>query len=163
MRRKMASHQRDGAVTVEFALTATILFTVIFGGIEFARFSILNHAADHASYVAAREAMIFGATVTDVKLAAQGHLDAFGIEGATVSVSPDPLTDAARLVEVVIDVPVASNAWTVPKIFKGSITGRTRMVAERNASDMNLAIDEAILLAQAAEAADSGDDGTGTP
>ncbi|MEM8668852.1 MAG: TadE family protein [Planctomycetota bacterium] len=128
---------RTGATAVEFAIAVTILLTIVFASIEFARLTMLKHAVEHASYVGARRGIIIGATGTEVRDAAQAHLDKFQLNGATVTVIPNNITDETELIEVQTVVPVSGNSWISPVYFGGDLTGRTRMLAERAAATVS--------------------------
>ena len=106
-------------MTVEFALVCPIFVLLVFGMIEFSRVSIIRHAVDNAAYEGARVGIIPGANVTDVATAAQRHLDAVGLSGATINVTPNPLNDLADDVTVQVIVPVGSNSWGVPEFTTG--------------------------------------------
>ena len=128
---------RTGATAVEFAIAITILLTIVFASIEFARLTMLKHAVEHASYLGARRGIIVGATGNQVRDAAQAHLDKFSLTGATVTVIPGTITDETELIEVQTLVPVSGNSWISPVYFGGDLTGRTRMLAERAAATVS--------------------------
>ena len=86
---------RDGAATVEFALVCTLLFLLVFGGIEISRVSMLRHTADHAAYLAARDAIIPGADTATVETTAENHLATIGVVNATVTVTPGMIASRA--------------------------------------------------------------------
>lgn len=140
IRRRRTGQQRRGAAAVEFAISISILFVIVFASIEFVRLNMLEHSVDHASYLAARKGILMGATVGNVKTVAKDHLALFGVSNATVTVSPNPIDDDASLIEVTIDVPMSGNTWISPIYFSGTINGRTRMLAERSAAQMAGAI-----------------------
>ncbi|MCA9215970.1 MAG: pilus assembly protein [Planctomycetales bacterium] len=126
------ARKRRGAVTVEFALVSIVFFTFVFGMIEFSRLNILRHAADNASYEGARVGIVPGASVDDVKAAAQNQLDILRVNTSTVVVTPDPLTTAADSVTVTVTVPVAENSWLVPRFSDGlSMESSTTLGTER--------------------------------
>jgi Flp pilus assembly protein TadG len=133
------SRHRSGAAAVEFSIAATVLFTVIFASVEFARLTMLKHAVEHASYIAARKGIIVGAKVTQVKQAALDHLDKFQLSSASVTVTPSDIKDDTQVVEVITTVPIAGNSWISPLYFGGNLTGRTRMLTERVAAEMSAA------------------------
>ena len=62
---------RRGATVVEFSLVLPILFTILFGMIEFTRLSNIRHAADNAAYQAARAVVVPGASSADAGCAGQ--------------------------------------------------------------------------------------------
>ena len=131
---------RRGAAAVEFAFAISILILIVFASIEFVRMNMLAHSINHASYLAARKGIIIGSKANDVVSEAETHLALFGVTNASVSVSPSPIKDDTQVVEVVIDVPMSGNTWIAPAYFNGTMTGKTRMLAERAAADMLTAV-----------------------
>ncbi len=101
---------RRGAATVEFALVCTILFLVVFAGVELSRLSMLRHTADHAAYLAARDAIVPGADADLIQGTAENHLPTIGVVSATVTVSPADITEETEEVEVTVTIPTASKA-----------------------------------------------------
>lgn len=133
----MKRHQhRLGATAVEFAIAAVALFLIVFGAIEVTRISMLRHTADHAAYLAARDAIIAGADTADARAAAENHLATIGVNSAVVSISPNPINDATSSVEVTVSIPVASNSLVVPQFISGTITGRSQLLTERTPTQM---------------------------
>lgn len=128
--------RRRGAAAVEFAFTISILLLLIGASIEFVRLNMMEHAVDHASYLAARKGIVVGAKSNDLKNIAQDHLELFGIGGATVTVHPNNITDETEVIEVNIDAPMSGNTWISPLYFNGTINGRTRILADRTAAAM---------------------------
>lgn len=133
---------RRGAAAVEFAFAISVLMLIVFASIEFVRLNMMNHAIGHASYLAARKGIVVGADVDDVKDAANEHLALFGIGGATVTVSPNPIKDETDIIDVTIDAPVSGNTWVSPLYFGGNLVGRTRILADRAAAQMSGALPE---------------------
>src|SRR5262245_36406213 len=83
---------RSGATAVELALTLPIFFLFLLAAFEFGWLNVIRHTADNAAYEAARTALVPGATVDEATTKANSLLRIVGARGATVSVSPDPLT-----------------------------------------------------------------------
>jgi Flp pilus assembly protein TadG len=133
---KRKSRTRTGAAAVEFAIAISVLLMIVFASIEFVRLNMLKHSVEHASYLAARKGIITGARSSDVKVAAEQHLAILGVTNALVTVSPGGIKDDTQVVEVIIDLPMSGNTWISPLYFNGTLTGRTRMLTERAASDM---------------------------
>ena len=134
------NRSRRGATAVEFAIAISILLMVVFASIEFVRLNMLRHSVEYSSYLAARTGIVAGANANNVKLVAEDHLAVMGIGNATVTVNPSNITDETELVEVSVSVPMAGNSWITPSFFGGTVTGRTRMLAERAAASMNDAL-----------------------
>ena len=131
---------RKGATAVEFAIAATVLLLIVFASIEFCRLSMLRHSVEYASYLAARKAMIIGARRQDIVDEAELHLQNLGITGGNVNVNPSTITDTTQIVEITVDVPVTGNSWISPVYFGGTLSGRTRMLTDRIASEMAAAL-----------------------
>ena len=131
---------RRGAAAVEFAFAITILLMVVFASIEFVRLNMLRHNVEYASYLAARNGIITGAKSNNVKQVAEDHLAVIGVSNATVTVTPNKITDATEIVEVTVDLPMSGNTWIAPIYFGGTVKGRSRMLAERGAADMTSAL-----------------------
>jgi Flp pilus assembly protein TadG len=112
--------QRRGATTVEFAMTAPILFGLVLGAIEFSRANMLVHTASIAATEAARRSIVPGATTNDVRLRALDELAAVGIVDATVSVNPAEILASTDQVTVNLTVPVTMrNGFGLARIFLG--------------------------------------------
>ena len=133
---RRSARSRTGATAVEFAISISVLLMIVFASIEFARLNMLKHAVEYASYEAARDGIIIGAKVSNVQQTAEDHLSNLGVSNATVNVTPNKIKDDTQLIEVTIDLPLTGNTWISPVYFGGTITGKTRMLAERAAADM---------------------------
>ena len=117
--RSKPSHRR-GAFTVEFAFCCGIFFVVMMAGIEFARFMYARHSVDQAAYEAARVGIIPGATPAEVEVTARRILNATGIRGATVAITPTTFTDQTATVNVKIECNYADNSWIGPVFLAGA-------------------------------------------
>jgi Flp pilus assembly protein TadG len=109
---------RRGAAAVEFALTAPIFFLFLLSAFEFGWMNVIRHTADNAAYEAARTAMVPGATAAEARTKANRLLRIVGTRGATVTITPDPLTAETDEVTVAIDIPMRRNALVVPKFTR---------------------------------------------
>jgi Flp pilus assembly protein TadG len=110
---------RHGAVTVEFAFSALLTFTFVFGLIEFSRILMLQNSAQNAAYEAARAAIVPGGTAQKSRDAAAIILEAVGATGATTTVSPSTITDSVKEVTVTIEIPMDQNLWITPVFTSG--------------------------------------------
>ena len=120
MHRQTVQRARGGAVTVEVALTAPILFLFIFAGIEFARVNMISDTCENAAFEGARRGIVPGATSTDCQQEAQAILDIVGIADSTITVTPTTITDETPEVTVDVTIPLnATNGYVVPKYFVG--------------------------------------------
>jgi Flp pilus assembly protein TadG len=120
---------RRGAATVEFALTAPILFLLVLSMIEFARFNMIRHGIDSAAYEGARRGIVPGATASDVQTTSKKILTAVSMVNGTVTVNPSTLTPTTTQVTVTVEVPLSSNGWIVPKFFTQSKLSRACTLA----------------------------------
>ncbi len=116
--------QRRGAATVEFALTAPLLFLIVFGMIEVGQGVLIKQVLSNAARDGARTAMLGNATAEDVRDAVTSYLTASGIKSATATVSPDPLTLAqgGDPVTVTVSVPFSSLSWMQKSWYLNDIT-----------------------------------------
>jgi len=112
---------RKGAVLVEFALTAPILFLVVFAAIEFSRVNTIRHSVANAAYEGARRGIVPGATATDARDAALAILNAVCVRNVEVTVEPSVITAGTSEITMTIDVPLDQNGWITPKFFKGDV------------------------------------------
>lgn len=81
------NRKRLGAVTIEFAIVANVMFIVIFGSFELTRLSLMRNLAQDAAYFAARAAIVPGATVTDASNEANRILGTLGTKGVQVKIN----------------------------------------------------------------------------
>ena len=120
---------------VEFALCLPLVMLFFWASIEFARAAILQHAVDNAAYEACRIVIVPGGSTTEAKTAANKTLKTFSIQGATVSVSPDPITESTTQVTCTVSAPASSSMWGTPKFFSGKVlTGKSTLITERTPS-----------------------------
>ncbi len=111
---------RHGAAVVEFAITAPLLFMLVFAAIEFSRANMLLHTSAIAATNGARKGIIAGATAEDCRQAAFDELIPLGINEATVLVMPDVITDTTEMITVGVHVPInAANLYCTPRFFLG--------------------------------------------
>jgi Flp pilus assembly protein TadG len=129
---------RRGAVVVEFALTAGLLFMILFAAIEFMRVNTIVNSTENAAYEGARAGIVPGAKAKDVKDAAGGMLAAIGVRGAQIDVEPNAIQADTPEVTVTISVPLDNNSFIAPRYFLGKTLTKTctltREVPNANAS-----------------------------
>ena len=118
-----------GATVVEFAVVAPLLFTLVFGIVEFGRFMMLQQTAITSSREGCRKA-ILGTTTSDqqVDTVVRNFLEAGGVQSsvandsnkATVSVDPSSLNGLASgtPITVAVQMNFAELSW-VPGDFFG--------------------------------------------
>lgn len=112
---------RRGSTTVEFALTAPILFLLVMGAVEFSRANIIRHTTIIAASEAARSSIVPGATTEDCLQKAQSELAIVGINQATIEIDPAEITDDTDQVSVSVEVPLdGSNGFILPGFLTGN-------------------------------------------
>lgn len=123
LRRSRSRDSRRGVAAVEFALTAPLLFLVVFGLIEVGRALMVQQLLSNAARDGARSAILGSATVETVDADVTGYLTLSGINGATVTVTPSPLISAqgGDPVTVAVSVPFSAVSWLPVPAYLGGI------------------------------------------
>ncbi len=117
---------RRGTTTVEFALTAPILFFLLMGAIEFSRANMLQHTAVVAATEGARRGIIPGATATECEQAATNELAAVGFSSAEVVIDPTVINDDTSQVTVSVSIPMSGeNGFVLPRFLVGGSMQRS--------------------------------------
>jgi Flp pilus assembly protein TadG len=115
-RRPFADRCRRGTAAVEFAMTAPVLFLLLFGALEFSRANMLRHTIAEAAYEGARRGIVPGATADEVRGAATGILSSASAMDYTIDVAPETIAPDTPQITVNIALPLARNSW-VPSLF----------------------------------------------
>jgi len=126
--------KRSGAVTVEVALCLPVLFLLLFGCLEMASANMLKHATESAAYEGARVGILPGATQAGVEQAVDHILNTIGAKGSAVEILPrTEIQDAeeVEVIEVVVTVPYAPNAWISPFVLRNNPIFRASCVLRR--------------------------------
>jgi Flp pilus assembly protein TadG len=110
---------RRGAALVEFALTSSLLFLIVFTAIEFMRVNTIVNTSENAAYEGARTAIVPGATADDAIAAAQSMLSVIGTRNAVVLVEPATITTDTPEITVTVQVPLNANSFIAPQFFLG--------------------------------------------
>lgn len=108
------SDLRRGAVTVEFALCASIFFMFIFGMLEISRYLYVQQSVQMSAYEAARAGVIPGATYADVQARGNELMAATGVDVFTMSITPPVINNLTENVSVTINCNFAANSWVPP-------------------------------------------------
>jgi len=119
---RVRSRNRQGSAVVEFAITAPVLFIILFGMIEMGRALMIKQLLSNAARDGARSAILEGSSAEDVEQTVLSYLGGSKIGGAKVSVTPSPLTLAqgGDPVTVSISVPFNEVSWLpTPKYLSG--------------------------------------------
>ena len=125
---------RRGVAAVEFAIVSPFLILLIFGIIEFGRAIMVQQVLTSASREGARRAVLEEATASEVTTVVSDYLTNCSIAGATVTVSPTPLTSAGfgDPVTVTVSVPYDQVSWIPPWFLGGTtLSASTLMHADR--------------------------------
>jgi Flp pilus assembly protein TadG len=116
---------RRGAVAVEFALTAGLLFMILFAAIEFMRVNTIVNSTENAAYEGARAGIVPGAKAKDARQAARGMLTAIGVRGAKIDIEPNTIQADTPEITVTIEVPLNRNSFITPRFFLGKTLTKT--------------------------------------
>lgn len=115
---------RRGVAAVEFAVVAPLFFLLILGMIEFGRMIMVQQVITNGSREGARLAVLDGATTSEVTSAVENYLRNSAVNGATVTVAPDPPSSAGygEPVTVTVSVPFNQVSWLPSPMFLGGNT-----------------------------------------
>ena len=112
--------QRNGAVTVEFAIALPLLIMFTFTAIEFARVNMIRNTTVNAAYEGARQGILPGATASECEVAANQLLNFVQISGGTAVVTPNPILPSSESITVTVSVPTtAANLFVTPRFYIG--------------------------------------------
>jgi Flp pilus assembly protein TadG len=131
-RRQTTKRSRAGAVVVEFAISAPILFMFFFAALEFGRVNMIRQTIENATYEGSRRGIVPGATADDCRNAAQAVLNTVSTNNADIDVTPSIITQNTTQVTVAITVPINDNSWVSPFFFKNkTLTNSMTLRRER--------------------------------
>ncbi len=131
MTRPTSRHHRQGAVTVEFAIAATVLFLFVFASVEFSRVNMIRNTIENAAYEGARRGVLPGATAANCAAVTQGLLDIIGVADSTITVAPLVILADSKEVTVTVEVPMTmANGYITPTYYLGT-TLRTAVTLPR--------------------------------
>jgi len=132
---RLGRKRRRGATLVEFALVAPLLFLIILGMLEFGRMVMVEQFLTNAAREGARRGILEQSTGPDVESVVTDYLADKTIAGATVTVTPNDLTDigCGDPVSVSISIPYNQVSWLPAPRFLGEATlsGNCVMRGER--------------------------------
>ena len=119
---------RRGAAAVEVAVVSPVLVLMVLGIIEFGRMSMVQQTITNAAREGAREAIIDGSTLAEVKSSVESYLSPAGVSGAEVTLSPD-LSGTVKHgdpVAVSVSVPFSKVSWLpIPHFVGGKVLSST--------------------------------------
>jgi Flp pilus assembly protein TadG len=132
VKHRRANDDRQGAVVVEFAICAPLLFLFFFAALEFSRVNMIRQTVENAVYEGCRRGVVPGATADGCRAAAQSVLNSVSALGADIDVTPATITDDSTEVTVAIVVPINENSWVTPFFFENmSVSGSMTLRRER--------------------------------
>lgn len=115
MPRRRVPRSRTGALTVEFAIVANVMFVVVFGCFELTRLSLMRSLAQDAAYFAARAAIVPGATETDATNEANRILGMMGTKGVQVKINNSlGLSQASKELRCEVTIDLKQNMMMLP-------------------------------------------------
>lgn len=138
--RRRFSHRRSarrGAAVVELAFTAPILFLLVFGMIDVGRAVMVQNLLTNAARDGARAAALDGANASEIEESIVEYLAASSVPGATVTISPNPLTSATwgDPVTCTVQIPFNSVSWLPSSWYFGGATLQATVVMRREATN----------------------------
>jgi Flp pilus assembly protein TadG len=121
---RLCRKDRQGAAVVEFAVVAPVLVLLVFGMVEFGRMVMVQQVLTNAAREGARVGVLDDSTVADVQTTVNNYLAGGGVKGATVTVSPNPLSSAGygAPVTVTVSVPFSQVSWLPSPMFLKTTT-----------------------------------------
>ena len=117
---------RRGVVAVEFAMTAPLLFLMLYAALELGHANMTFNAVEAACYEGARVGIVPGASAAECQAAAQRILTISKIRGANVTVTPANLNTSTQSVQVRVTVPYVSTAILLKLRVRISLPRRSR-------------------------------------
>ena len=107
--------KRRGALTVEFAIVAPLIFLLFLGGLEMTALNFARQTAGIASYEAARKLIIPGGTTAQAQTEGLRQMSLVGLgTGASVTV-----VDSSLTVTATVSVPAANVTWGLMRFSSG--------------------------------------------
>jgi hypothetical protein len=132
---RLFRRNRRAAAAVEFAVVAPVFFLLVFGMIEYGRMVMVQQILTNASREGCRQAVLDGATTSGVQSTVNTYLSSGSISGSTVTVSPDPPTNAAfgDPVTVTVSIPFSQVSWLPSPMYLGGKTLTATTIMRREA------------------------------
>lgn len=108
-------------------MVAPVFFLLVFGIFEFGRMVMVQQIVTNAAREGARRGILEQSTATEVRDNVTAYLASTTVSGATVTLSPDPLTEVGfgDPVTVTVSVPFADVSWLPGSWF----LGKTNLIA----------------------------------
>ncbi len=126
---KTCSHKpgiaRQGTTVVEVAIVLPLILMLFFAAIDFSRANSIRNTAENAAYEGARRAIVPGATKQSALDEANVILGLLSIHSATITVSPETITNSTPQVTVTVTVPLGSNLYAASPFLTSTTISRT--------------------------------------
>jgi Flp pilus assembly protein TadG len=134
---RLFRRNRRAAAAVEFAIVAPIFLLMVFGMIEYGRMVMVYQILTNASREGARSAVLDGATTDSVTTSVTAYLTQAMLTGATVTVAPNPPSNAeyGDPVTVTVSVPFNQVSWLPSPMYLGGKTLTSTTVMRRETTD----------------------------
>ncbi len=118
---RLCRRKRTGAAAVEFAVIAPIFFLMVLGMIEIGRAVMVQQIITNASREGARQAVLDGATATDVQTYVNDYLTDASTPTATVTFPQGNPENAGfgTSVEVRVSIPFSQVTWLPTPMYLG--------------------------------------------
>jgi Flp pilus assembly protein TadG len=123
---------RAGAYTVEFAVCASVFFSTIFGCFELARYGYVQQSLDQTAYDACRQGIVSGANAADITARANVLLSAYGVNVASIVVTPATIDENTMQVSVDITCNFSDNSWALPDFVTDNVMTSTITLDHEN-------------------------------
>lgn len=120
----LTSHPKRGAVSVEFALVAPIVFLIFAGSLEFTAMNLIRQTAGNAAYEAARIRIVSKGKIESARAEALRLIKSVcPAKNVTVNVEDEygGVMSERTGVHVTIKIPVSENSWGFGR-FTGDLT-----------------------------------------
>lgn len=116
---------RHGTTVVEVAIVLPLILMLFFAAIDFSRANSIRNTAENAAYEGARKAIVPGATKQSALDEANNILNILSINSATITVSPETITNSTPQVTVTVSVPLGSNLYAASVFLTSTTISRT--------------------------------------
>ena len=132
---RLYRRNRRATAAVEFALVAPVFLLLVLGMIEYGRMVMVQQVITNASREGARAAVLDGATTSEVTTTVTSYLTSGSISGATVTVSPNPPSNAefGDPVTVSVSIPFSQVSWLPSPMYLGATTLTATTIMRREA------------------------------
>ena len=117
---KLKRRNRRGATAVEFAMVAPIVFLLVLGLMEWARFEMIRQVSSTATFSAARIGTLPGATEAEVEQRVTDILDIYSIDASTVDAT---ISDGESNID--IDIKMSDNSLFLKQFFGNMVIQRS--------------------------------------